>query len=141
MVGGAHRQRDVTDRGIDLVLSTWAGFVGEDLHAVAFVGDEPAVAIVGDEPAETLAFVQEPELRPHIHQPIRGWRAGQTYDPRDPWADGGEGFEALRPMILEAGEFVDDDHVERPRASELFDQPGDVLPVDDGHHRIPCKRV
>ena len=48
---------------------------------------------------------------------------------------GAQGFEAGCLVVLEGAEFVYDDHVKRPLTTEGFHQPGDVLPVDDGHHR------
>ena len=38
-------------------------------------------------------------------------------------------------MVFEAGEFVDDNHVERPAPPELANEPWDVFTVDDGNHR------
>ena len=76
IIGGAYRQGDVTDRLVDLVLSTRCGLVGEDLLPVALIGDEPAVAVVGDEPSEAMSFIQQTELRPQVHQPISCRRSG-----------------------------------------------------------------
>ena len=37
----------------------------------------------GDEPAQASAHVQHSELRPQVHQPIGGGRAGQAHDALD----------------------------------------------------------
>ena len=135
MVGGSHRQRHVTNRRIDLILSTHAWLIGEDLHPITLIRREPALAITGNETAQTLAAVKQTELRPYIHQPVRRGRAGQP----DPALHKGPHFhqrrEPLRTMVFEAGEFVDDNHVERPRAPKLANEPWDVFAVDDGYHR------
>ena len=44
-------------------------------------------------------------------------------------------------MILEAGEFVDDNHAERPRLTIMRDKPGDVFAVNHRHHRRLRERV
>ena len=135
MVGGAHRQSHVGDSVVDFVLGTLPGLVREHLSPVALIRGKPLVAVAGDKPAQTLTPVEEAELSPQIHQPIAGWCAGQPNPPLHV----GPGFHQRRKplgaVVLEAGEFVDDDHVKRPRIPVVAHEPGHVLPVNHRHHR------
>ena len=135
MVGGSHRQRHVTNRRIDLILSTHAWLIGKDLHPIALIGHKPPLTITSNETTQTLATVEKTEPSPHIHQPVRRWRSGQANPAFNVWSHFHQRREPLRTMVLEAGEFVDDDHVERPAIAVLTHEPWHVFTVDDGYHR------
>ena len=56
-------------------------------EAVALVGHEVGVAVLGDEASEALAHIQQPELRPQVHEAVGARRAGQADDPLDRGSD------------------------------------------------------
>ena len=76
-------------------------------------------------------MIQEEDLRPEIHEPVGVRCSGEADDPRDQRTDFSQSFEALRLVVLEARELVDDDHVPLPEPAVVLHQPGDVLAVDD----------
>lgn len=64
MVRGLHGNRHVRYRHVDSFFCALSGFVGEDLHAIAFIRHEPPVAVVRDVPAQTLPTIKEAKICP-----------------------------------------------------------------------------
>ena len=131
VVGGLHGDRDVRDLPVDRVLRKGQRFVGVDDLAVALVRHEVGVAVLGNEASETLSHIQQPELRPQVHEAVGTGCAGQADDPLDRGPDTKQGLEALGLVILEGRELVHDHGVVVEGKAAVLDQPAQVLPVDD----------
>ncbi len=63
--------------------------------------------------------------------PLEEGGAGEADDAAEPWANLHQGLEALRLVVLEGRELVDDHHVVVEGNPGLVDQPLQVLAVDD----------
>ena len=111
IVAGPHGDGDVGDPLIDGVLSSRQGLIGEHHLSVSLVRLEVGAAVPGDEPAQASAHVQHPELRPQVHQPIGGGRAGQAHDALDAGPHLQQCAEPLGLVAFEGGQLIDDHHV------------------------------
>ena len=85
-----------------------------------------------DEASEPFSHIEELELRPKIHKTIGGWSSRESHDAFYLGTNFHESLEAFGLMILERREFIDHNRVKGKRKSGFFNEPGEVLPVDDG---------
>ena len=134
-VAGEHGQAEPADRVHDLPVGVRAGPPFEDHVTPVRARREPALPVFGDGPAQGGPTVEQEHLRPQVHEPFRGGRAGQTQHPVEPLAAAAQDAKPFRPGVAEAGQFVDDHGPPRP-AAHLGVEPHEVLLVDDGDRRL-----
>ena len=128
-----HGDGDVRDSVVDFLFRAGQRFVAEHHLPVALVRLEEGVAVMGDEPAEPLAHIENAELCPQIHKPVAAGCAGQPNDAFDTGADFQQTAESLCLIALEGGQFINDHHIIVEGNAALFNEPLDILPVDDVH--------
>jgi len=115
------------------LLRSGEGLVGEHHLTVALIRLEVPSAVVGDVSSQPLAHVQEPELRPEVHQTVAGGCASQPHDALDAGTDFQQGAEPFSLVGLEGGQLIDHYHVVVKGKAAVLNEPLDVLPVDDVH--------
>ena len=131
MVNGLHGNGDVGDLMVDGILRSGKRLIGEHHLAVSLVWLEVAVSVMGDEASQSLAHVQQAELRPKIHETVGGRCASETNHPFYGRTDLEETSEPLCLVGLEGRKFVDDYHIVVKGQATFFHQPLDVFSVDD----------
>ena len=104
-------------------------FVRIDGHPVPFVRLEIGVPVLADVSPQTLSHVQEPELRPQVHEPVTAGCPRKAHDPFHLGPQGLHGFEPLGLLVLERRQFVQDHHIKIQPA--VLAKPHQVLPVHD----------
>lgn len=92
--------------------------------------DEPAPAVCGNRLPQPGTAIQQIDLAPQVHQPVRRRRSGKLHDTVYAGADPLQRPEPFRSVVLERGRFIQDDHIKGPAAAVQLSQPGHVLPVD-----------
>ena len=88
---------------------------------------------MGDKPSEPLAHIEDAELCPQIHKTIAAGCAGQPHDALDAGANFQQTAEPFGLVAFEGGQLIDDHHVVVKGNAALFNEPLDILPVDDVH--------
>ena len=129
VVGGFHRDADVGDQLVDLLLRALLGLVAVDDLPIALVRQEEPLPVSTYEPAQPLAHVQKVHLGPQVEEAVGLRGPGQADDPADTGPHPFQSPEPLRLAALEGGQLVNDQCVEIPAV--VVNQPGDILPVDD----------
>ena len=79
MVNCLHRNRDVTDTVIDLLLRTGKSLIGIHDIPVAAVGSEESGSILPDEPPQPFTHIQAPEFIEQVHKSIAAWCSGKAH--------------------------------------------------------------
>ena len=117
-----HRQRDVADKARYFLLSAFFRIeaVGYPIPPVRV---EPAVTKRRYRPPQPCSHIKAVDLRPQILQPVRRRRASQphhalAFRPHQPHR-----AEAPRLRALEACQFVEHQHIIRPRPSQFRHKP------------------
>ena len=119
------------------LLRSGEGLVGEHHLTVALIRLEVPSAVVGDVSSQ---HVQEPELRPEVHQTVAGGCASQPHDALDAGTDFQQGAEPFCLIGLEGRQLVYHHHVVVEGEAAVLNEPLDVLPVDDVNKSPLIKR-
>ena len=96
-----HRNRNVGDQPVYLLLCPWKGLVGKHHLPVALVRQEKPGTVLADKPPKPLSHVQQAELCPKIHQAVAAGRPGQPYNPAYLRPHLHHGTEPLGLVVLE----------------------------------------
>ena len=88
---------------------------------------------MGDEATESLAHIENAELRPQIHKTVTAGCAGQAHNAFDAGADFQQTAEPLCLITLEGGQFIDDHHVVVEGNAAFLNEPLYILPIDNVH--------
>ena len=101
VVGGLHGNRDVGYLAVYLFLRPRQGLVGKHHLPVLLIRPEVGGAVLPDEPAKPLPHVQQPELRPQVHQSVAARCPCQPHDAFHLRPDFHQCLEPLRLVVLE----------------------------------------
>ena len=125
-----HRHCDVFDLFRDSSVSAWDRDPVVDDVAVGSSRPEVFPTVRADRPPQSFASVEEIDLRPEIHEPVRIRCAGEAYDPPEHRPDPFQCSEAFRLRALEGAQLVDHQHVPLPRRPIVPHKPGHIFTVD-----------
>ena len=101
MVGGLHGNGDVGDFAVYLLLRPRQRLVGKYHLPVLLIRPEVGGAVLPDEPPKPLAHVQQPELRPQVHEAVAARRPCQPHDALYLRPDFHQRPEPLRLVVFE----------------------------------------
>ena len=130
-VSRAHGNGDVGYFVVNALFRSGQRLVTKDDLPVALVRLEIFETVVADEPSKPSAHVQQPELRPQVHEAVAAGCAGQPDDALDRRTHLHQCPEALCLIILEGGKFVHYNGVIVKRQLAVLNEPLNVLTVDD----------